>query len=383
MNALARLPELLPEALAPFLDIALAHGFSPSLVGGAVRDLLLGAPEIHDWDFELAHPKGSNQAWEKLLRELRPFYKLENQAHHVVKARPVMAAGEFEFAPPRVETYPPKDTYSHSDFEAKTAFALDPAAAALRRDFTVNALAARFDGREWVLVDPFDGTGDLARRELVPCSPEHFPKDPVRFLRAHRFALKLGFSFSLPLADLLEQMDLTFLTAHYVGEEARKSGRPFAFWNRIQEAPTLPAKFHGGLPDPEGMQRVYDKHLPRLGVSNALLAAVFSRNEGWHLLQPLGGKGEKEVATWRERREGLRQLKGTAPADIPVESGEFRLVCQLVKTPLHWLQEDWVRDVLAEQGLSWLAERPWPNTDLRAFPPHERHERKVAAWLLT
>ena len=74
-----------------------------------------------------------------------------------------------------------------------------------RRDFTVNAMAAiALD--EPVLVDPFDGLADLAARRLrTPLSPEvSFGDDPLRMLRAARFAATFGFE---PDAAVVEAME--------------------------------------------------------------------------------------------------------------------------------------------------------------------------------
>ena len=63
-----------------------------------------------------------------------------------------------------------------------------------RRDFTINAMAARLPGYE--LVDPFGGLDALRERVLrTPGRPEDsFSDDPLRILRAARFAAKLGFT---------------------------------------------------------------------------------------------------------------------------------------------------------------------------------------------
>ncbi len=70
-----------------------------------------------------------------------------------------------------------------------------------RRDFTVNAMALRLP--DMVLIDPFDGTADLAARRLrTPGSPEDsFNDDPLRMLRAARFVASLGME---PDAELIE-----------------------------------------------------------------------------------------------------------------------------------------------------------------------------------
>ncbi len=64
------------------------------------------------------------------------------------------------------------------------------------RDFTINAMAARVDreGAIGEIVDPLDGRGDLSRTMIRKAGPEAFRSDPVRILRAVRFAAQLDFS---------------------------------------------------------------------------------------------------------------------------------------------------------------------------------------------
>jgi poly(A) polymerase/tRNA nucleotidyltransferase (CCA-adding enzyme) len=70
------------------------------------------------------------------------------------------------------------------------------------RDFTVNALAYDLIGAAGWL-DPLDGRTDLAAGVLRPCAPEALREDPVRVLRAYRFAATLGFVFAPGLAGLV------------------------------------------------------------------------------------------------------------------------------------------------------------------------------------
>lgn len=381
MKHALRLTELMPVALVDFLDKAVALGFTPILVGGAVRDLMLGAEAICDWDFELQHPQGTDGLWSKLQHQLKNDYRLQSQPQAVVKAQSSDRTLVFEFAPPRLEAFPEKEVYAHSDLETKVAFALPFEESVRRRDFTLNAMGMAWTGRGWELRDPLNGAEALKARELRPCDPTTFVKDPVRFVRAHRFALKLGLGFSAELKELLERMNIELLTGHYLAEEAAKSGRPFEFWNSLQWAESLPARFQGGLSRAEEMQAIYGQRLPRLGVSNALLASAFHYNEGWYLLGPLGGKGEREVALWRERRELIRELHGRTPESCAAVAEDVRRLCSLTKSPQQWLREDWVLETLKAQGLEWVGTRPWPGVDVREFLPEERQMRKVLAWL--
>jgi hypothetical protein len=388
MNLLSRLPELLPAPIQDFLKLSVHLGFTPVLVGGAVRDLANGSEEIFDWDFELHNSEGSETRWQALLSALRTGHQLTPQSHHVVKALHPATRIEWQFAPPRIEIYPQRDAYGHGDFETKVTWKLPFSEAVNRRDFTLNAMGASWDGRAWTLLDPLNGLAHLKAGELHPCDVDHFRKDPVRFLRAHRFALKYGWKFSPILREALEQMDLAFLTAHYMSEESRKSRAPFLFWNHLQSQQSLPAKFQGGILSPNKLEETYSRHLGAFGHSNAMLAAVFAAGEGWHLLLPLAGKGESETTVWRLRRDYILSLSGKVVEDfIKVDEELFRqesfaTLCHLVRPPLAWFQLAWAKEVLTEQGLLWITEKPWDDKiDVRSFPPQERGARKVMAWV--
>lgn len=382
---LSRLETLIPKELAEFFRLSHSHGFVVTLVGGAVRDLLLNLPEIKDWDFELSHSNGNQARWKSFLKELAGDYQLNPESHQVLRAK--KNGIEFQFAPPRRETYASKETFGHGEFESESDWKLSFKEASLRRDFTINAMGAQLNGKSWELVDPFDGAIALKQKMLIPCDLIHFMKDPVRLLRAHRFAMKFQFSFSSELAELLEQMDLSYLSPFYVSEEARKSGNPFLFWNQLQTHHTLPAKFQGGLLDAVKLENVYRKNLAGFGHSNSLLAAVFTIGEGWHLLQALAGKGEHETTLWRQRRETILQLSGMSfkdqrSDDELIQDEKFKKLMQLTRPPIVWWQFDWVKDVLSEHKLEWVLSKCWPEKiDLSHFPQEERQARKVMAWL--
>jgi tRNA nucleotidyltransferase (CCA-adding enzyme) len=103
-----------------------------------------------------------------------------------------------ELAPPRreVSTGP-----GRHDFE----IVVDPTATVEedleRRDFTVNAMARRLD--DGTLVDPFDGRGDLTRKQLRTVSPRSFAEDPLRLVRGLRFVSQLAFDLE---PETLQQM---------------------------------------------------------------------------------------------------------------------------------------------------------------------------------
>jgi len=154
------------------------------VVGGYVRDLLLGK-EGKDLDIVV---KGDGIAFARLVaRELGagpvvPFERFGTAmlAHH---------SGSIEFVGARAEVYEPD---SRNPEVRRGTIQEDLA----RRDFTVNAVAASLNrGTIGKIEDPFDGRGDVRARILrCPLEPaKTFADDPLRILRALRFASQLGF----------------------------------------------------------------------------------------------------------------------------------------------------------------------------------------------
>ncbi|HKO56659.1 MAG TPA: hypothetical protein VJ276_12340 [Thermoanaerobaculia bacterium] len=132
------------------------------VVGGAVRDLLLGREPA---DVDVASPDPLASA-----RSLRRKVIRLGREEHLSAWR--VAAGEhvYDFAPIEVD------------------IAHDLA----RRDFTINAMAV--DLVTGALLDPFDGRGDLARRLVRMVDASNFDDDPLRMLKAVRMAVRLDFA---------------------------------------------------------------------------------------------------------------------------------------------------------------------------------------------
>jgi poly(A) polymerase/tRNA nucleotidyltransferase (CCA-adding enzyme) len=148
------------------------RGVEPVLVGGAVRDVLLG--RCAGVDLDVAVPGGALAIGRRLADVLgTAFVPLDVERG---AARVVMPGHRVDLA----------------DFRAPT---LDADLAA--RDFTVNALAVPLRallrrGRA-AIVDPLGGLADLAARRLRPAGPGVLRDDPVRALRGVRLAVALGF----------------------------------------------------------------------------------------------------------------------------------------------------------------------------------------------
>lgn len=147
------------------------------IVGGCVRDLLLGK-EVADWDVATdAHPKEVQRIFPKVIPT--------GIQHGTVT---VLAHGK----PYEVTTLRGEGAYSDGRRPDTVEFVDDITADLARRDFTVNAIA--IDPNDGHVIDPFDGRKDLARRVLraVGDPMQRFQEDGLRVLRAARFVATLN-----------------------------------------------------------------------------------------------------------------------------------------------------------------------------------------------
>src|SRR5476651_2234218 len=185
-----------PEFLA-VLDAVRRVG-RPRLVGGCVRDWLLGL-EPKDFDIEVP-----GVTFEGLHRALAPFGATDvvGRSFGVIKLR--LGGAEYDFSLPRRES---KTGAGHRGFAVAPDAALSDAEAAARRDFTVNAIA--YDPFTGALIDPHGGHADLQARVLRHTSAA-FVEDPLRVLRAFQLAARFDFTLAPETAALCRSIADTF-----------------------------------------------------------------------------------------------------------------------------------------------------------------------------
>jgi tRNA nucleotidyltransferase (CCA-adding enzyme) len=174
----------LPPPLLAALSVLRSAGGQPRLVGGCVRDWLLGL-EPKDFDIEVYRLD-----YETMGRVLAPFgpTDLVGRSFGVLKVR--LEGGEFDFSLPRRES---KTGAGHRGFAVEPDPNLTEAEAAARRDFTINAMA--FDPFDDRVIDLHGGKRDLEKRILRHTGPA-FVEDPLRVLRGFQLAAR----FELTLA---------------------------------------------------------------------------------------------------------------------------------------------------------------------------------------
>lgn len=100
-----------------------------------------------------------------------------------------------------------------------------------RRDFTINAMAISVNANNYgELLDPFDGVGDIERRLIrTPLDPDiTFSDDPLRMMRAVRFATRLGFDIYPETMNAIARNAerIKIITRERIAEELMKSCAP-------------------------------------------------------------------------------------------------------------------------------------------------------------
>jgi tRNA nucleotidyltransferase (CCA-adding enzyme) len=201
-----------PGWLDPILRNLDSAGFRAVIVGGAVRDALLGiAPK--DFDVEVY-----GIAYDKLAGLLAQYGRVDlvGKSFGVVKIFGM--TGEVDFSVPRRES---KTGLRHRDFHATFDPGITPREAAARRDFTINAIA--YDPVRDEILDFFGGEADLKARVLRATS-DAFREDPLRVLRGMQFACRFDLTLDPKTAQVSRSIagDYVTLARERVAEEFMK-----------------------------------------------------------------------------------------------------------------------------------------------------------------
>jgi tRNA nucleotidyltransferase (CCA-adding enzyme) len=212
-------------------------------VGGAVRDRLLGlAVQDHDWVVVGSTPEQMvAQGFQPVGRDFPVF--LHPQTHE-------------EYALARTER---KTARGYQGFAIYAAPDVTLEQDLMRRDFTINAIAEDADGK---LIDPHNGVADL-RAGILRHVSAAFGEDPVRILRAARFAARFGFTIAPETLQLMRGMvdngEVDALVAERVWQELSRGlmeKTPSRFFETLRSCgalariiPEVDALF--GVPQPE------------------------------------------------------------------------------------------------------------------------------------
>lgn len=185
-----------------------AAGGRALLVGGLVRDRLMGRGDGRDLDVEVYGLEGA--ALRAILERLGPV-KTVGEAFAVYKL------GEIDVSIPRRDS---KTGQGHRGFTVEGDPSMSVEEAARRRDFTINAILE--DPLTGEVIDPFRGAEDLRARVLRAVDPATFVEDSLRVLRGMQFAARFEFAIDPATIALCRTIPLGDLPAERIWGEFEK-----------------------------------------------------------------------------------------------------------------------------------------------------------------
>ncbi|MFA6520132.1 MAG: HD domain-containing protein [Candidatus Paceibacterota bacterium] len=280
MDSFKNLIEKIPKEVSHVTSILEGAGFEAYLVGGCVRDLLIGR-EPKDWDVTTnAKPEQIIDLFEKTVYEntfgtvmvFVPCETLENDVSQETFK-------QIEVTPYRLEAK--YSDFRHPD-EVKFSDKLEDDLK--RRDFTVNALALNSKGH---LVDIFEGIKDIKDKTIraVGDPDDRFSEDALRMLRAIRFACQLDFSVSYETTEsILKNAELIKkISAERIRDEFEKiilSANPASGIMMLQKFKLLKniiPELEEGIGCEQSGEHFYDVW------NHGLLACQHAANKNWPL----------------------------------------------------------------------------------------------------
>lgn len=310
---------LLESALSPdhlhllrlVADVAGSFGFPIYIVGGSVRDLMLGRVIS---DFDLTVQGDAGKLAESILRRLggniithskfgTARWTLTETTFNRLNV-PVFQADNFppflDFVSARSETYP-------SPGELPRVKRASIEEDLRRRDFTINAMAIRLDGFHFgELIDPLNGQADLGRGLIRVLHPNSFIDDPTRMFRAVRYANRYELQIESETLALINEDALNVL-ARLSGERLRhefdlifEEERPLVMLGRL-EALGLPAAIHPALKKAETRNLAHLKVKPDEDLGRTIFPDMLSFHQtlGWILYLILLSESEIEAVSER------------------------------------------------------------------------------------
>lgn len=196
------------DACKRICELAKERGGKAYLVGGCVRDALLGAVP-KDIDIEI-YGLTPTQIEEMLKGNFR--FEMVGKSFGVW----IIKGYDIDVSIPRTER---KVGEGHKAFDVECDPFLSPEEACARRDFTINAML--FDGLTGEIVDPYGGRADLEKRILRHTS-EKFAEDPLRVLRAMQFIARFELTPAPETIEVCSQIGFENLAPERVYEEWKK-----------------------------------------------------------------------------------------------------------------------------------------------------------------
>jgi tRNA nucleotidyltransferase (CCA-adding enzyme) len=205
-------------AVVRIQELAAAAESNLYLVGGAVRDLTSGMP-IRDLDFTI---EGNPS---RIARELEKGGAQVISENENLRHIELILAGDVDL----ILAAAREDVFAHPGTKPEIRFSTIMEDLR-RRDFSVNAIAISLNANSrGLLLDPANGLADLERREIRALSIHSFTNQPVRLLRALRYAARMGFKLDARTSDwfnlAIERGLQETISSEDAGSEFRQAAR--------------------------------------------------------------------------------------------------------------------------------------------------------------
>lgn len=184
------------------------------LVGGAIRDLMLYGSIDKRQDIDLMV---TGHSYEELEAILKHHGKTNTVGKSFAVIKFTKNSTTIDVAVPRKDVKRDADGHGHKNFIVEYGPHIPLEEDLKRRDFTCNSIAMRLIDN--MLVDPFDGAGAIAQRRVIMTGPETFVDDPLRILRAARFASVHNFTVDEHIYVNSKDIPLDELSVERISEE--------------------------------------------------------------------------------------------------------------------------------------------------------------------
>ncbi|HUY69717.1 MAG TPA: HDIG domain-containing protein [Candidatus Tyrphobacter sp.] len=202
-----------PKEIRAIIELLKKEGFATFLVGGCVRDLLIGR-EPQDWDV-------ATDAKPAEIQKVFPESVYENQFGTVAVKT---GSEEEKLKLIEVTTFREEGKYSDRRHPDEIKFTKTIEEDLSRRDFTINAIA--LGGSDSEIIDPYGGQSDLKKKVIkaVGNPDERFGEDALRMMRAVRLSAELGFEIEAGTAEAIKKNSalLKFMAEERVRDELVK-----------------------------------------------------------------------------------------------------------------------------------------------------------------
>lgn len=189
-------------------------GAAVYVVGGTVRDALLYKKKALQRDIDLLV---TGMTYDEIAARLDAFGKTDTVGKSFAVIKFTRLGKTFDIAVPRRDRKKDGAAHGHKNFTVQSGPEVSLEEDLGRRDFTCNSIAVRLgDG---VVADPHQGLQAIADKRIIMTSPASFSDDPLRVLRAARFAAVHGFAIDKAIYAKAKKVPFDELSAERVADE--------------------------------------------------------------------------------------------------------------------------------------------------------------------